>query len=118
MWERSRGDQQSHHLIAMNGLCPYPAAIRGSAGRHIDHEGVTADPARIEPSVDIADGGEGVGRGSGRIEIPVYVVRRAWFRRDLPNGSVAGVEQEHLSPPDFAVNDIPRRIRVEQNQTP
>ncbi|MEG8058441.1 hypothetical protein QP150_18865 [Sphingomonas sp. 22L2VL55-3] len=79
--------------------------------RHIDHKGVTADPARIKSFVDIADGGEGV--GADRIEIPVHVVRRAWFRRDLPNGPVAGIEQEHLSPPDFAVNDIPRRIRFE-----
>jgi hypothetical protein len=81
--------------------------------RHIDHKGVTADPACIESSVDIVDGEEGVGRGAGRIEIPVHVVRRAWFRRNLPNGPVAGVEQEHLSPLDFAVNDIPRRIRFE-----
>jgi len=81
--------------------------------RHIDHKGVTADPARIRSSVDIADGGEGVGRGAGRIEIPVHFVRRAWFRRDLPNGPVAGIEQERLSPPDFAVNAIPRRIRFE-----
>jgi hypothetical protein len=81
--------------------------------RHIDHKGVTADPARIKSFVDIADCGKGVGRGAGRIEIPVHVVRRAWFRRNLPNGPVAGVEQEHLSPLDFAVNDIPRRIRFE-----
>jgi len=45
--------------------------------KHIDHKGVTADPARVKSFVDIADGGEGVGGGAGRIEIPVHVVRRA-----------------------------------------
>lgn len=118
IWESQRGDRRLHDLAGSNGLGSCPAAIRGSAGRHINHESVTADPARIKPPVDITNAGEAFGRGAGRIEISVHVVRGARFRRDLPHQSVTVVEQEHLPPPDLLVKDIPRRMRIEKDQTP
>jgi hypothetical protein len=51
-------------------------SARGSAGRHIYQEGVTADPACIEPPVDIADDADGVVRRRGLSHRPVTVVEK------------------------------------------
>jgi hypothetical protein len=91
-------------------------SARGSAGRHIYQEGVTADPARIEPTVDIVDGAEGVVRAVACIEIPVQVVHGAQRRRSLSQRPITVVDKEHLPPLALAVNDFPAWARIERTR--
>jgi hypothetical protein len=71
-------------------------SARGSAGPHIYQEGVTADPARIEPPVDIVDGAEGVVRGGMHLNSGAG---RPW--RPTPARSVApaGYRRRQGTPP-------------------
>jgi hypothetical protein len=84
-------------------------SVQVSAGRHIYREGVTANPARIEPSVDIVVGAEGVA-------IPVQVVHGAQSRRDRPHRPVTVFKKENLPPIHLAVNDFPGWARIERTR--